>query len=605
MTDSPAPAAGARRFDNRITRALGIEIPIIQAPMGWIARSQLASAVSNAGGLGIIETSSGQLDEIRLEIARMRDLTDKPFGVNVAQAFIRDPGIIDFVIDQGVRFVTTSAGDPTRYTAQLKAAGLTVYHVVPTLRGAMKAVEAGVDGLVVEGGEGGGFKNPDPVASMVLLPLIRSKVDVPIVAAGGFVDGSTMVAAFALGAEAIQMGTRMVSAAESPVHDNWKKSITAAAETDTVFLNERHSPALRALKTDRTNALRFAEHNVFGDFGDAMALYFGGDMEAALALGGQVMGRIDEVLPVADIISDCAEEFFAVLDDLAGRVPGMTSTPLPPIVSPGWLQEELARPGPDLVVVDIRYYLDGRDGRAAHLAGHLPDAVFVDLETVLAAPASGPVGGRHPMPDPEVFASGLGAAGIGPHTPVVAYDDLDGMVAGRLVWMLRILGAPAALLDGGLAAWPGPVDTGPVPTTPVARPVVPWPAEAMVTADEVAAHVAAGGVVIDSRAGERYRGEVEPIDSRAGHIPGAVNLPFTANLGDDHRFRPAAELAARFAAVGADEDAIVYCGSGVSACHNLLAMEASGRGRPRLFVGSWSAWSADPARPAAHGPNPG
>lgn len=306
-----------RSFDNRITRALGIEVPIVQAPMGWIARSQLASAVSNAGGLGIIETSSGELDAIRDEIRKMNDLTDKPFGVNVAQAFVRDPDIVQFVIDQGVRFVTTSAGDPTRYTAQLKEAGLIVYHVVPTLRGAMKAVDAGVDGLIVEGGEGGGFKNPDPVASMVLLPLIRSKVDVPIVAAGGMLDGRTMAAAFALGAEAIQLGTRMVSAAESPVHDNWKKSITAGGETDTVFLNQRHSPALRALKSDRTGDLQFAEHNVFGDFGDAQALYFGGDMEAAIALGGQVMGRIDEVLPVADIIGDCAEEFFAIVDGLA------------------------------------------------------------------------------------------------------------------------------------------------------------------------------------------------------------------------------------------------------------------------------------------------
>ncbi len=305
------------RFDNRITRALGIEIPIVQAPMGWIARSQLASAVSNAGGLGIIETSSGELDEIRIEIAKMRDLTDKPFGVNVAQAFVRDPGIVDFIIDQGVRFVTTSAGNPMQYTAQLKEAGLIVYHVVPTLRGALKAVEAGVDGLIVEGGEGGGFKNPDPVASMVLLPLVRSKVDVPIVAAGGMLDGSTMAAAFALGAEAVQMGTRMVSAAESPVHDNWKKSITGAAETDTVFLNQRHSPALRALKTDRTLGMQWSEDNVFGQFGNAKDLYFGGDMEAAIALGGQVAGRIDEVRPVADIIAECAEEFFAVVDQLA------------------------------------------------------------------------------------------------------------------------------------------------------------------------------------------------------------------------------------------------------------------------------------------------
>ncbi|MGB5757605.1 MAG: nitronate monooxygenase [Acidimicrobiales bacterium] len=306
-------------FDNRITRALGIETPIIQAPMGWIARAQLASAVSNAGGLGIIETSSGELDAIRGEIAKMADLTDKPFGVNVAQAFVRDPGIVQFVIDQGVKFVTTSAGDPRRYTEELKSAGLTVYHVVPTLRGAMKAVDAGVDGLIVEGGEGGGFKNPDPVASMVLLPLVRSKVDVPIVAAGGMLDGRTMAAAFALGAEAIQMGTRMVSAEESPVHENWKKSIVEGGETDTVFLNQRHSPALRALKTERSSKLQFAEHNVFGDFGNAQDLYFGGDMEAAIALTGQVMGRIDEIRPVADVITECAEEFFAVVGEMADR----------------------------------------------------------------------------------------------------------------------------------------------------------------------------------------------------------------------------------------------------------------------------------------------
>ncbi len=205
-------------FDNRVTQMLGVGIPIVQAPMGWIARSQLASAVSNAGAMGIIETSSGELDNVKDEIRKMRGLTDKPFGVNIAQAFVRDPAIADFVIDQGVKFVTTSAGSPTKYTSILKEAGLTVFHVVPTLAGALKAVDAGVDGLIVEGGEGGGFKNPRPVASMVLLPLVRSKVDVPIIAAGGIVDCMTMAAAFALGAEGVQMGTRMVSSAESPVH---------------------------------------------------------------------------------------------------------------------------------------------------------------------------------------------------------------------------------------------------------------------------------------------------------------------------------------------------------------------------------------------------
>ncbi|HEX2850486.1 MAG TPA: nitronate monooxygenase [Acidimicrobiales bacterium] len=314
-------------ISNRVTELLGVEYPIVQAPMGWIARSRLASAVSNAGGLGIIETSSGELDIVKDEIRKMRDLTDKPFGVNIAQAFVRDPAIAQFVIDQGVKFVTTSAGDPTKYTAQLKAAGLTVFHVVPTLKGALKAVAAGVDGLIVEGGEGGGFKNPQDVASMVLLPLVRSKVDVPIIAAGGMLDGRTMAAAFALGAEGIQMGTRMVSAEESPVHANWKQAIVDAAETDTVFLNRFSKPGLRALRTGRTTRLEREESVSLAEFGTSGALYFGGDMEASIALSGQVAGRIDAVRPVADILRDTVEEFFEVVGDLGARYPRSVVAP--------------------------------------------------------------------------------------------------------------------------------------------------------------------------------------------------------------------------------------------------------------------------------------
>ena len=315
-----AATTTARAFDNRVTRMLGVERPIVQAPMGWIARSQLASAVSNAGGLGIIETSSGELDAIREEIRRMRELTDKPFGVNIAQAFVRDPGIVNFVIDQGVKFVTTSAGSPERYTEQIKGAGLTVFHVVPSLSAARKAVDCGVDGLIVEGGEGGGFKNPREVASMVLLPLVRSHVDVPIVAAGGFVDGGSMAAAFALGAEGVQMGTRMVSAAESPVHSNWKDAIVAARETDTVFLNRFNSPALRALRTDKTTRLeKDHETNAMTEFGTALDLYFGGDMEASIALTGQVCGRIDAVRPVAEILDEVEHQFFETVEGLASR----------------------------------------------------------------------------------------------------------------------------------------------------------------------------------------------------------------------------------------------------------------------------------------------
>ena len=318
MTSSSASAPAPLRTP--VTELLGVDYPIVQAPMGWIARSQLASAVSNAGGMGIIETSSGELDAVRAEILKMRDLTDKPFGVNIAQAFVRDPGIAQFVIDQGVRFVTTSAGDPTKYTAQLKAAGLTVFHVVPTLAAALKAVGAGVDGLVVEGGEGGGFKNPRDVASMVLLPLVASKVSVPIIAAGGITDGASMAAAFALGAAGVQMGTRMVSAAESPVHEHWKQAIVAAAETDTVFLNRFSKPGLRALRTERTTRLEHQDHVELTEMANALALYFGGDMEAAIALTGQVAGHIESVEPVRDILHSTVRDFRERLQSLAAHL---------------------------------------------------------------------------------------------------------------------------------------------------------------------------------------------------------------------------------------------------------------------------------------------
>lgn len=310
------------RFDNRITRLLGVDIPIVQAPMGFIARAPLASAVSRAGALGIIETSSGQLDAIRGEIAKMRELTDRPFGVNVAQAFVRDPSIVDFVIEQGVRFVTTSAGDPRKYTSTLKAAGLNVFHVVPTLRAALKAVDAGVDGLIVEGGEGGGFKNHKEVSTMVLLPLIRSEVDVPIIAAGGICDGQTMAAAFALGAEGVQMGTRMVSAAESPVHEGWKNAITAAAETDTVLLKPKGAPALRCIRTEKTEALeRDPDSAMMEMMGHVDDVYFRGEVDKGIALTGQVAGRIDAVRPVASILEDTVREFFATVGRLSETYP--------------------------------------------------------------------------------------------------------------------------------------------------------------------------------------------------------------------------------------------------------------------------------------------
>jgi enoyl-[acyl-carrier protein] reductase II len=300
---------------SRVTELLGIEHPIVQAPMGFIARAQLASAVSNAGGLGIIETSSGRLEEVRVEIAKMRDLTDKPFGVNIAQLFVRDASIVDFVAEHGVTFVTTSAGDPTRYTSALKDAGITVFHVVPSLRGALKAVAAGVDGLVVEGNEGGGFKAPTGASTMVLLPLIASRVDVPIIAAGGICDGRSMAAAFVLGAEGVQMGTRMVSAAESPVHDNWKQLICTSTEGDTLLLNRHSPPAFRVLRTNFSETAEHDDRAVIPSLDAVHDLYFGGNLEASFAFSGQVAGRIDAVKPVAEIIAETIAECAAVLRD--------------------------------------------------------------------------------------------------------------------------------------------------------------------------------------------------------------------------------------------------------------------------------------------------
>ncbi|WP_218566082.1 sulfurtransferase [Vallicoccus soli] len=270
---------------------------------------------------------------------------------------------------------------------------------------------------------------------------------------------------------------------------------------------------------------------------------------------------------------------------------------LPPVVDADWLHAHRG----EVVLADVRWYLDGRSGRTAYREGHLPGAVHVDLDRVLAAPPSAD-GGRHPLPDPAAFAEGLGALGVGDGQAVVAYDDAGGTVAARLVWLLRALGEPAALLDGGLAAGSaeaGALETADVRLPPAPRTPRPWPGALLADADDAAdpAHV-----VLDARDAARYRGEVEPVDPRPGHVPGAVSLPARGALGPDGRFLPPAALRERFAAAGADggRPVVAYCGSGVTACHVLLAMEHAGLGRGRLYPGSWSAWSAS-GRPAATG----
>ena len=301
---------------NRLIQHTGSRYPIIQAPMGWIARSQLASAVCEAGGMGIIETSSGEIDNCKNEILAMSDLTDKPFGVNLPLLFLKDDSMVNFCVDAGVKFVTTSAGDPTKYISVLKDAGITVYHAVPSLDGAIKAINAGVDGLVVEGTEGGGFKSPVEVGLLVLIQSIRQNSDIPIIAAGGIVDGAGMAAVFAAGADGIQMGTRFVSSKESPVHINFKNKILESNIDGTLMLNKSSKPVIRALKSNLTYSIDKKGIMDMADFIKIQELYFEGNMEAAPALSGQSVGLIHEIKTVKQIIDEIIVEFNQVCNEM-------------------------------------------------------------------------------------------------------------------------------------------------------------------------------------------------------------------------------------------------------------------------------------------------
>ena len=294
---------------NRVIKHTGSKYPIIQAPMGWIARSQLASAVCEAGGMGIIETSSGEIDNCKKEILKMSELTDKPFGVNLPLLFLKDDSMVRFCVDAGVKFVTTSAGDPTKYISVLKDAGITVYHAVPSLQGAIKAANAGVDGLVIEGTEGGGFKSPVEIGLLVLIQSIKQNIDLPLIAAGGIVDGAGMAAVFAAGAEGIQMGTRFVSSVESPVHRNFKDKIIDSGIDGTLILNKSSKPVIRALKSELTRGIDQKGEMDITALMNIKNLYFDGDMEAAPALSGQSTGLIDKIKSVKQIIDEIINDF--------------------------------------------------------------------------------------------------------------------------------------------------------------------------------------------------------------------------------------------------------------------------------------------------------
>jgi len=272
-----------------------------------------------------------------------------------------------------------------------------------------------------------------------------------------------------------------------------------------------------------------------------------------------------------------------------------------PAVDAEWLRVHLEDPG--LVVADVRWYLDDRSGRDAYDAGHVPGAVFVDLDTDLAGPPSFG-GGRHPLPDPVEFSRTMSRLGIGDTHRVVAYDDVGSAIAARMWWMLDVMGVAAAVLDGGIGAWSGDLSTDPVEPIRSWFTTRPWPSERMATADEVDELRGGGAVVLDARDPERFA-HGSAIDPRPGHVPGARSAPFAENL-EGGCLKPAQALRERYEALGAgDRPVVAYCGSGVTACHDLLALRRAGLGNGRLFVGSWSAWGADAERPVETGPDDG
>jgi enoyl-[acyl-carrier protein] reductase II len=301
---------------NRIQALLGVEYPVVQAPMTYIARAVLAAAVSEAGGLGMIETLT---DAGRADLLRVRELTDRPVAANLMiQGWKKDPSIVDVLADAGVRHVFSSAGDPALFTARLHDAGMTVVHVVGSLKGAQKAADAGVDALVVEGVEGGGFKALLGASTMVLLPLVAERIDLPIIAAGGVCDARSAAAAVVLGAEGVQMGTRMLASQESAVHANFKNAIVAADDSGTVMLDVPGNPTMRVLRTGL--AARVAAHDHGAQLlGRITELYFDGDLDASVANTGQVSSRIVDLPTVAEIVRHTWGDIGSALDSAAAR----------------------------------------------------------------------------------------------------------------------------------------------------------------------------------------------------------------------------------------------------------------------------------------------
>ncbi|MEY4279364.1 MAG: hypothetical protein RL377_1368 [Bacteroidota bacterium] len=303
-------------FENRITQLFNIELPIIQAGMVWASGWELASAVSNAGGLGILGGGSMYPDILRDQIQKTKAATNKPFAVNVPMLYPDLQAHMDIIIEEKVPIVFTSAGNPKTWTATLKAAGITVVHVVSSVQFALKAEAAGCDAVVAEGFEAGGHNGRDETTTMVLIPMVNKAVKIPVIAAGGIATGSQMLAAFALGAEAVQIGSRFVCSMESSAHMHFKQAILEANEGDTQLGLKQLAP-VRLLKNDFALSILALEREgrgkeeitAFLGKGRAKKGMFEGDMKEGELEIGQVSAIIESIKPAAQIVHEIWKDF--------------------------------------------------------------------------------------------------------------------------------------------------------------------------------------------------------------------------------------------------------------------------------------------------------
>jgi enoyl-[acyl-carrier protein] reductase II len=312
---------------NRLTKLFSIQYPIVQAGMVWCCGWELASAVSNAGGLGLIGAGSMNPELLRIHIRKTRAVTNKPFGVNVPLLYSHIDEIIDVIIEEKVTIVFTSAGNPAKWTKKLKENGIIVVHVVSNVKFAKKAEDAGVDAIVAEGVEAGGHNGREETTTMVLVPLITQNVSIPVIAAGGIASGRAMLAAMALGAEGVQVGSRFVASIECSAHSNFKQKVVDTSDGETQLALKQIAP-VRLIKNEFAQMIDVAENrcaskeellSILGKGRSKLGIFDGNLIEGELEIG-QVAALISDVKPAKEIVKEMVDEYAKVLESMKNDV---------------------------------------------------------------------------------------------------------------------------------------------------------------------------------------------------------------------------------------------------------------------------------------------